>query len=85
MEFAFVEAGMAQVLIRDLDPKVVATLKKIARQNGRSLEAELRLILEEEARRRSIEFWKLADEFRARFADRQMSDSVDLIREDRER
>jgi plasmid stability protein len=76
---------MAQVLIRDLDPKVVATLKKSARENGRSLEAELRLILEDEARRRSVDFWRLAAELRARFADRQWSDSVDLIREDRER
>lgn len=76
---------MAQVLIRGLDPKVVATLKKSARENGRSLEAELRLILEDEARRRSVDFWRLADELRARFADRQWSDSVDLIRKDRER
>ena len=76
---------MAQVLIRDLDPKIVATLKKSARQNGRSLEAELRLILEDEARRRSTDFWRVADELRAQFADRQWSDSTDLIREDRER
>lgn len=76
---------MAQVLIRNLDPQAVATLKKSARESGRSLEAELRLILEDEARRRSVDFWRLADEFRARFADRQWSDSVDLIREDRER
>jgi len=76
---------MAQVLIRDLDPKVVAALKKIARENGRSLEAELRIILEQEARRRSIDFWKVAREIRARFADRQWSDSAELIREDRER
>ncbi len=76
---------MAQVLIRNLDPQAVATLKESARESGRSLEAELRLILEDEARRRSVDFWRLADEFRARFADRQWSDSVDLIREDRER
>jgi hypothetical protein len=41
---------MAQVLIRNLDRKTVDRLKARARRNGRSLEAELRLILEREAR-----------------------------------
>ena len=37
---------MAQVLIRDLDPGLVDRLKERARARGRSLEAELRGILE---------------------------------------
>jgi plasmid stability protein len=39
---------MAQILIRDLDPKVVEKLKEQAARNGRSLESELRVILERE-------------------------------------
>lgn len=41
---------MAQVIIRNLDEEVVARLKRRARGNERSLEAELRVILEEQAR-----------------------------------
>lgn len=40
---------MAQVLVRNLDKKTVDRLKARARRNGRSLEAELRVILEREA------------------------------------
>jgi len=40
---------MAQVIIRNLDPKVVEALRARAKANGRSLEAELRLVLLSEA------------------------------------
>jgi plasmid stability protein len=38
--------AMASVLIRDLDPAVVDRLKDRAEQNGRSLQKELKAILE---------------------------------------
>lgn len=41
--------GVAQALIRNLPDEVVAGLKARAKRNHRSLEAELRLILEREA------------------------------------
>ena len=77
---------MAQILIRDLDPGIVDQLKARAEKNKRSLEAEVRLILEDVATReaRRAEFWQFADEMRRR-AGPQTTDSVDLIREDRER
>lgn len=40
---------MAQILIRDLEPWVVEKLKEQAARNGRSLEAHLRMIIEEES------------------------------------
>jgi len=40
---------MAQILIRNLDPKVVEKLKEQAAANGRSLEADLRIFLERES------------------------------------
>ena len=40
---------MAQVLVRDLDDSVVDKLKARAKRHGRSLEAELRLVLERAA------------------------------------
>ena len=76
---------MAQVLIRDLDGAVVVKLKDRARRRGRSLEAELRVILETAA----AEDWSgvrtLAAQLRRRLAGRSHSDSVDLLREDRAR
>ena len=38
---------MVQVLVRQLDEKVVDRLKKGAQEHGRSLESEARTILEE--------------------------------------
>ena len=37
--------AMAQILVRNLDPKVVKRLKKRAREGGRSLQAEAKMIL----------------------------------------
>lgn len=77
---------MAQLLIRNLDPKVVERLKDQARQNGRTLEAEGRDILERSANQTTIEeFRRRSREFRKQFGGRKLPDSVDLIREGRER
>jgi plasmid stability protein len=76
---------MAQVLVRDLDPDVVETIRDSARRHGRSLEAELRLILESAARRRSTDFWRTAERIRRGTIDRQRTDSAELVRADRER
>ena len=40
---------MAQVIIRNLDPETVDSLKARAKRNGRSLEAELRQVLTQSA------------------------------------
>jgi plasmid stability protein len=76
---------MAQVLVRGLADDVVERLKARAKRNGRSLEAELRLVLEESAQEDPGSFWEEADRIRASLADRTFSDSTELIREDRER
>lgn len=76
---------MAQVLVRDLDPEVVETIRESARRSGRSLEAELRVILEAAARRRSTDFWEVAERLRRGTADRRRTDGADLIRADRDR
>lgn len=76
---------MAQVLVRDLDRDVVETIRESARRHGRSLEAELRVILEDAARRRSTDFWETAERLRKRTIDRQRTDSAELIRADRQR
>ena len=77
---------MPDLLIRNLDPEVVSGLKRLASENGRSVQAEVQLIIESEVRRmqRNSEFWKRAAELRNRFAGTVQSDSADLIREDRD-
>jgi len=79
---------MPQILVRNLDEKVVRRLKDLAKRNGRSLQAEVRQILEQasdEPKLDHAEALKLADEIRRRFAGRRVSDSAELIREDRDR
>ena len=79
---------MAQVLIRDIDKKTIARLKKRAARHKRSLQAELLDIVERAA---SLEMeedpWQLADRIRKMLAadGRHFSDSAELIAEDRRR
>jgi plasmid stability protein len=77
---------MSQILVRNLDPKVVDQLKQRAERNHRSLEAEVRAILEDlaEQQERREEAIRFADWARTTNGP-QTSDSTDLIREDRDR
>jgi plasmid stability protein len=79
---------MAQVLVRDLDAKVIESLKKRALKNRRSLQGELKMILEEASRNSSLridEFIARTKKIRNRTSGRPQTDSAALIREDRER
>lgn len=78
---------MANLTIRNLDDEVVEALKARARDHHRSLEAELRQILTEQVRRpwRGAELVARADRIAALTPDVPQTDSVDLLREDRER
>ena len=77
---------MAQVLVRQLDNKVVVRLKRRAKEHGRSLQSEVKTILEAaapdyEAALKRIEVFRK----RLRKSGRTFSDSAGLIREDRDR
>ena len=76
---------MSQVLVRELDPETVRRLKERAAANGRSLEAELRLILERASWQDPGWAGTLAANIRRRLAGRTHSDSADLVAEDRDR
>ncbi len=76
---------MAQVLIRELDDDVVTRLKERAQRHGRSLEAELRRILEQAAPASFAEARLLAARLRRRLAGRTYTDSAASIAEDRTR
>lgn len=76
---------MAQILVRDLAPETLEQLKSRAKQHGRSLQGEVKAILESaavfsmDAARQASERW------RRRLVGRAASDSGDLLREDRDR
>jgi antitoxin FitA len=77
---------MAQVLVRDLDTSIVEKLKTRAADHGRSLQAELKAILEAQARQvTKVEARALAARIRQRIGSRPQTDSGLLQAEDRER
>ena len=77
---------MAQLLVRDLDDRVMAHLEERARQNRRSLNAEAKAILDAAARRYiKDEALAVFRSWHERFQGRDFSDSAELIRGDRER
>jgi antitoxin FitA len=76
---------MAQVLIRGLDDKVLKRLKRQAKNNNRSLESELRAIIESAVKFTSAEWLELSSILRSKLEDREHADSTELIREDRSR
>ncbi len=76
---------MARILIRDLDDETVKRLKERARRHGRSLQGEARLILTHAAGLGLNEARKLARQWRKKLAGRELRDTTDLIRQDRQR
>ena len=77
-------SGPTQVVVRNLDPSVVAALKRRASRVGRSLERELRTILSREARPDRRELIAEANRVRA-MTPAPLSDSTELLRQDRAR
>ncbi|HVR44511.1 MAG TPA: plasmid stabilization protein [Thermoanaerobaculia bacterium] len=76
---------MARVLIRDLDERTVAVLKARAARNDRSLQAELRGIVERAAAMDVLDSRAVAARLRRKLSGRKHSDSVALIADDRRR
>jgi len=77
---------MPDVLVRNLSNETVEALKARAKRHGRSLQKEVVLGLEKIAHDQEVDFVSLADEIRERIRARQgtLSDSTELIREDRD-
>ena len=76
---------MPQVLVRDLKADVVARLKARAKRHGRSLQNELKEILEAASRHSAVEARAVAARIRRQLAGRAHSDSVELLAQDRAR
>ena len=79
---------MAQILVRNLHKAVVERLKTLARKEGRSLQSEVKAILEQAVNVPTVDIKAartLVDQIRRKFRGRRFPDSVELIREDRDR
>jgi plasmid stability protein len=76
---------MPSILVQGLDPKTIQRLKERARLNGRSLQQEVKEILERAADMLTMEeARRLSERWRRRLGGRSPSDSARLIREDRD-
>ena len=77
---------MPDVLIRGVDEAALARLRERARGNGRSLDAELKLIMEQAARQVDMPSARaLAEQMTDRLRGRPHGDGAELLREDRRR
>lgn len=75
---------MPDILVRGLQPSTIERLKERAKENGRSLQSEARLALENAAGKTLDEVLKAAGDWRRRHG-RSFEDSAELIRKDRDR
>lgn len=76
---------MPQVLVRSLDLPILERLKARARRHGRSLQAELKAILEAASEADLLDARLVADRIRRSLRGRRTSDSGDLQAKDRRR
>jgi plasmid stability protein len=76
---------MGSILVRGLDQRTIERLKERARLNGRSLQQEVKALLERAAETLTMrEARRVSDQWRRRLGGRRFSDSAQLIREDRD-
>lgn len=76
---------MPDLLIRDVSTAVIKNLKIRAKQHHRSLQGELRFIVETAAKISMGSAKKLSDEWLKRLSGHSFSDSAAILREDRKR
>ncbi len=78
---------MANVLIRNIPEEVVNRFKNMAKTHNRSLQQELRVVLENTALQLSPDIFLKASELRQKLRKKaiRFTDSTKLVREDRAR
>ncbi len=76
---------MANLLIRDLDERVLSRLKQAAKAHGRSLQGEIHEALHRASTRNLAETRRLSGQWLKRLRGSAQSDSTKLIREAREK
>ncbi len=83
--YHMISAHTPQLLVRDVPRDIVEALKRQAASHGRSAEAEHRAILEKALKAGRESFRANAARLRAAMVGRIVSDSTELLREDRDR
>jgi plasmid stability protein len=76
---------MPELLVRNLDEATIKRLKALAKQHGRSLQGQVRLVLEEAAALPIGEVSSLLEKWQRQLARKRFSDSAKIIRKDRGR
>ena len=77
---------MPDVLVRDLSDRALELLKEQARSRGRSLQAELKYLLEQAAQAADVaSALTIAEQIRRELTGRTLGDSTKLVAEDRAR
>jgi len=75
---------MAQLTVHNLGSKTLQRLKARARRHGRSLEAEVRLVLEQTAGTEAADVARLLAGWDRRLGGRRFTDSESVAYEDRQ-
>ena len=76
---------MSNILVRDLDVRILGRLKVVARRHGRSLQGEIKTILTEAVAFLASEAVSVSARWQKNLTGRRLSDSAGLVREDRNR
>jgi plasmid stability protein len=76
---------MPDILVRGLDAETVKRLKAKASRHGRSLQSEVKMLVERAAGAGGDQIAAMLKRWEKRFAGRRFSDSARLVREDRNR
>ena len=78
---------MANVLIRNISEEVLDRFKNMAKSHGRSLQQELRLVLEKTVDQSSPDIFQKASDLRRKLRKKtiRFTDSARLLRKDRAR
>jgi plasmid stability protein len=76
---------MPDILVRGVKPDVVRRLKAKAKRDGRSLQGEVKILLEKAAASGPEDIAQLLEFWQKHFAGRKFSSSAEIIREARDR
>jgi plasmid stability protein len=76
---------MPDILVRGLNAQALKRLKARAKQSGRSLQGEVKLLLERAAGADPAEVAEMLGKWKKKFAGRKFARSTNLIRQDRQR
>jgi len=84
---------MSEIILTHLNPSLLEKLKTLAQQHNRNLEQEIEHLLEEKLTETEItpstsdweKAWEKVDQARQQHSQQTFSNSVELLREDRQR